>query len=174
MVAGLLAVFVLSGCYMMRPFNGAGQTQFSPPQHINAADIAVLNGYHIEPLARGLTFSTGVAFDDQSHAHVIESGYSYGEKWATPRLLRIEASGEGGLGPALTQMPSPRWLRKVQVRTGLGVMPSFDQHPVWFQDLDALVNYSLALRRHHPYPPRPADARRTLLSFMDVPDQEKL
>lgn len=82
--------------------------------------------------------------------------------------------GEGGLGPALNQMPFPRWLMKVQVRTGLGVMPDFDQHTVSSEDLDALVNYSLAIRRHHPHPPRPAGARRALLSSTDVPHQEKL
>lgn len=93
MVAGLLAAFAFSGCYVMRPSNGAGQTQFAPPRHIDPADIAVLKGYRIQPVATGLTFPTGVAFDDQGRPHVVESGYSYGEKWTTPRLLRIEASG---------------------------------------------------------------------------------
>lgn len=62
--------------------------------------------------------------------------------------------GEGGLGPALNNVVYPRWLMKVQVRTGLGVMPSFDKHTISAEDLDALVNYALANRRHDPNPVR--------------------
>ncbi|HVL59098.1 MAG TPA: hypothetical protein VM491_21570, partial [Burkholderiaceae bacterium] len=50
-------------------------------------------GYRIEAVATGLTFPTGVAFDDGGVAHVVESGYSYGEAFAIPRLLRIERDG---------------------------------------------------------------------------------
>jgi len=60
--------------------------------------------------------------------------------------------GEGGLGPALNNSPGPRWLMKTQVRLGLGVMPPFDKHALSPEDLDALVNYSLAIRRHNPNP----------------------
>src|SRR5687768_8626863 len=62
--------------------------------------------------------------------------------------------GEGGLGPALNNVYYPRWLMKVQVRTGLGVMPGFDKHTISPEDLDALVNYALANRRHDPNPVR--------------------
>jgi hypothetical protein len=33
---------------------------------------------------------SGVTFDADGRVHVIEAGYSYGEVWAEPRLLRIE------------------------------------------------------------------------------------
>ena len=60
---------------------------------MNAADIAVPSGYQIELVATGLTFPTGVAFDDKGGVYVTESGYSYGEVWDIPRLIRIERDG---------------------------------------------------------------------------------
>jgi glucose/arabinose dehydrogenase len=103
----LLALcLTLSACYGMRSSSGGGQTTFSPPRTINAADIALPDGYRIEPLAAGLTFPTGVAFDDSGGVYVVEAGYSYGEAWTTPRLVRIEPDGGkvtiasgGGNGP---------------------------------------------------------------------------
>ncbi|HYE32751.1 MAG TPA: glucose dehydrogenase [Methylomirabilota bacterium] len=56
--------------------------------------MALPTGYRIEAMAEGLTFPTGVAFDSQGAVYVVESGYSYGEKWTTPRLLRIGANGQ--------------------------------------------------------------------------------
>ena len=91
---GLIAASLLSGCYRMRPSKGAGQTAFAPPRHIDTEDIALLDGYRIEPVATNLTYPTGVTFDDQGRAYVVESGYSYGEVWTTPRLLRIETNGK--------------------------------------------------------------------------------
>jgi glucose/arabinose dehydrogenase len=44
-------------------------------------------------VAQGLTYPTGVAFDAQNRPYVLEAGYSYGEVWTAPRLLRIEADG---------------------------------------------------------------------------------
>jgi hypothetical protein len=45
-------------------------------------------------VATGLNFPTGVAFDNDGRAYVTESGYSYGEVWTTPRLVRVEANGQ--------------------------------------------------------------------------------
>ena len=45
--------------------------------------------YRVEAVTTGLTFPTDVTFDDSGRAYVIEAGYSYGESWTTPRLLRI-------------------------------------------------------------------------------------
>jgi glucose/arabinose dehydrogenase len=84
---------LLAGCYAMRPSSGGGQTQFTPPRAVDAADVAVPAGYRVEVVATGLTFPSGVAFDDTGRPHVTEAGYSYGEVFTTPRLLRIEADG---------------------------------------------------------------------------------
>ena len=96
-VAGAL---LLGGCYGMRPSSGGGQTEFlresddfDAPRTVDAADVALPPGYRIEAVATGLTFPTGVTFDDEGRPHVTESGYSYGEVFLTPRLLRVEADG---------------------------------------------------------------------------------
>jgi glucose/arabinose dehydrogenase len=84
---------VLPGCYMMRPSSGGGQASFTPPRAINVADIALPSGYRISAVASGLTFPTGVTFDDSGTPYVVESGYSYGEVWTAPRLVRINTDG---------------------------------------------------------------------------------
>ena len=89
-----LLAFALSGCYIVRPSSGGGQTEFTPPRKLNPADVALPRGYRIEVVATELTFPTGVAFDAQGTPHVVEAGYSYGEVFTTPRLLRIERGGK--------------------------------------------------------------------------------
>lgn len=90
----LLAVILISGCFAMRRSDGGGQTSFNPPRQINPADIVLPDGYRIEAVTSGLTFPTGVAFDESGGVYVIEAGYSYGEVFTTPRLLRITADGQ--------------------------------------------------------------------------------
>lgn len=90
---GLALALFLNGCYALRSSRGGGQTEFAPPRQVNAADILLPEGYRIEPVALGLTFPTGVAFDDQGGIYVVESGYSYGEVWTVPRLLRVTVDG---------------------------------------------------------------------------------
>jgi glucose/arabinose dehydrogenase len=96
--AGMLVVMVtaitLTACYWMRPSGGGGEAQ-PGARRVAPEDVALPPGYRIEAVATGLTFPTGVAFDEANVPHVVESGYSYGEVWADPRLLRID-------GPAPT------------------------------------------------------------------------
>ncbi len=54
--------------------------------------------------------------------------------------------GEGGLGPALNNKPLPAAAMRLQVRKGLGVMPSFSENAIPDEDLDAVVKYLLLLR----------------------------
>ena len=56
--------------------------------------------------------------------------------------------GEGGLGPALNSKPLPGWAVRYQVRHGLGAMPAFPERVIPDDELDALVAYMGALRRH--------------------------
>ncbi|HYE01633.1 MAG TPA: cytochrome c [Phycisphaerales bacterium] len=55
--------------------------------------------------------------------------------------------GMAGLGPALNNFPAPGFLVKFQVRRGLGAMPAFDANKIPNDDLDALVDYVMALRQ---------------------------
>jgi glucose/arabinose dehydrogenase len=98
LIATTLAVLIasnlaLTGCFPILPSRGGGQASFEPPRRVDPGDIAVSAGYAIEAVATGLTFPTGVAFDDEGRVYVLEAGYSYGEVVAIPRLLRVEADG---------------------------------------------------------------------------------
>ena len=100
-----LLACISTGCFGPSPSKGGGQAKFKGARAVNPADVALPRGYRIQPVARGLTFPTGVAFDEDARPYVVESGYCYGEKWTTPRLLRIEPDGrktvvrEGDNGP---------------------------------------------------------------------------
>ncbi len=89
----LLVGAVVGGCYGLRQTMGGGQTTFTPPRQVDAADVAVPPGYRVEVVATGLTFPTGIAFDDRGRAYVTEAGYSYGEEWDVPRVVRLEPDG---------------------------------------------------------------------------------
>ncbi len=58
--------------------------------------------------------------------------------------------GEAGLGPALNDKPFPEFLKKFQVRHGLGTMPSFSKAKISDEQLDDLMEYLKALRRSRP------------------------
>ena len=65
--------------------------------------------------------------------------------------------GGAGLGPAIVNKPLPSFLMKLQVRHGLGAMPSFKDEKISDGDLDALVAYIKAVRANKP---RPENVRR--------------
>jgi len=87
------AAFALCGCYAFRPSQGAGMTTPRGARETRPADVVVPEGYRIEVAAQGLTFPVSATFDAHGNLYVVESGYSYGEVWTTPRLLRVNADG---------------------------------------------------------------------------------
>ena len=91
----LLSLLVLlQSCFRIHNSQGGGQLDYSPDQRqINPADVLLPEGYNIEVVARGLTFPTSVVEDDEGRLYVIESGYSYGEVFLPPKLLRIDEGG---------------------------------------------------------------------------------
>jgi hypothetical protein len=70
----LFGVVIFLASFSMRPSDGGGRAEFTPPRHVNADDIALPDGYRIEAVAEGLTFPSGVAFDDQGRVYVVEAG----------------------------------------------------------------------------------------------------
>jgi glucose/arabinose dehydrogenase len=64
--------------------------EYSGSRRANPQDIELPPGYAIAPVATGLTFPTGIAFDDLGRPHVVEAGYGPVDVWTEPRLLRIE------------------------------------------------------------------------------------
>jgi glucose/arabinose dehydrogenase len=100
-----VAAALTSGCYAISPSSGGGQTHSKSSRQINPADVVLPQGYRIEVVAKDLTFPTGIAFDDNGKAYVIEAGYSYGEVWTTPRLLRLD----GGSVSEIARGDKPPW-----------------------------------------------------------------
>jgi glucose/arabinose dehydrogenase len=89
----LFLLAVLQGCFHFSSSDGGGQTDFVPPRLIDPQDVALPAGFQIEVITTGLTFPTGVTFDERGQIYVIESGYAYGEVWTIPRLLHIKPDG---------------------------------------------------------------------------------
>src|SRR5438067_1439633 len=98
--AAAMGALLLSGCGELAGVvrnkvttHGGGQTVSIGPRRPNPADVVAPPGYRVELVAKGLTYPTGIVFDDQNRIYVIESGYAYVEHYATPRLLRVNADG---------------------------------------------------------------------------------
>lgn len=60
--------------------------------------------------------------------------------------------GEGGLGPSLNDKPLPTFLKKFQVRQGIGSMPSFSEEEIPDEELDDIMAYLEALGDHEGQP----------------------
>ena len=56
--------------------------------------------------------------------------------------------GNGGLGPSLNDKPLPGFAIRTQVRHGFGAMPRFEDDTLSDEDLDRVVAYLKALRKH--------------------------
>lgn len=87
------SALALGGCWSVLPSAGGGQTEFRGQRATDPADVALPEGYRAEVVATGFTYPTGVAFDDRGGVYVLEAGYSYGEDFKTPRLLRVQPGG---------------------------------------------------------------------------------
>jgi len=91
-----LALLSLTACHVVLPSKGGGQissAKRTAPRFTDPAAVALPPGYRIEVIAEQLNFPTAVTFDDQNRVFVTEAGYSYGEVFTTPRLLRVEPRG---------------------------------------------------------------------------------
>jgi mono/diheme cytochrome c family protein len=72
----------------------------------------------------------------------------HGERVFMRHCHACHPGGEAGLAPGLADKPLPRALMRLQVRTGVGAMPAFSEEELSSRDLDALLDYVAALRRH--------------------------
>jgi mono/diheme cytochrome c family protein len=55
--------------------------------------------------------------------------------------------GEAGLAPAINSNPAPGFLKRFQVRHGLGVMPSFKEEQITTKELMDLSEYLKAMKQ---------------------------
>jgi mono/diheme cytochrome c family protein len=69
---------------------------------------------------------------------------------------RCHPGGEAGLGPSLNDKPFPNFLKRFQVRHGLGVMPHFEKDELSDPQLNAILDYLKAL---HENPSRATKGR---------------
>jgi mono/diheme cytochrome c family protein len=60
---------------------------------------------------------------------------------------KCHPSGEGGLGPALNTLNVPGFVKRFQMRHGLGVMPYFKQDQLSKEDLHDITHYMGALKK---------------------------
>ncbi len=75
-----------------------------------------------------------------------------GQRVFDANCSQCHPGGEAGLGLAINDKPLPQWLMKFQVRNGLGAMPSFSSDEISSDELDALTEYLVWLRRLDPKP----------------------
>jgi hypothetical protein len=91
---------MLTACFKAQPSRGGGE--ISEQEADDAArsvpdpsGIDVPRGYRIDLVADRLTFPTGIAFGGDGEIFAVESGYSYGNVFATPRILELPRAGAG-------------------------------------------------------------------------------
>jgi glucose/arabinose dehydrogenase len=89
LVIFLFIALLNSGCYRMRVSNGGGDVR-GMSRDVNAHDVALSPGYKIDLVAKGFTFPTDIAFDENGSMYVLEAGYAYGEVWKPPMLIEVK------------------------------------------------------------------------------------
>jgi glucose/arabinose dehydrogenase len=97
MTRTFLASLMLSlsvACGAVAPTSGGGMIDKPGERVVDPRDVALPVEYTIEVVARGMTFPTGVTFDDAGRVYVVEAGYSYGEVFGSPKLVRLEPDGQ--------------------------------------------------------------------------------
>lgn len=89
----IIPMVLFVSCYGVLRSSGGGQRVTSERRFLNTSDITLPAGYDIEIAAKNLTFPTGITFDNDGVPYVTESGYSYGEVFTEPRLVKRNNDG---------------------------------------------------------------------------------
>jgi mono/diheme cytochrome c family protein len=61
---------------------------------------------------------------------------------------KCHPGGEGGLGPAINPNPAPGFIKRFQMRHGLGVMPGFNKNEISKKDLKDISKYMKAWKHY--------------------------
>jgi len=62
---------------------------------------------------------------------------------------KCHPGGEGGLGPAINSNPAPQFVKRFQMRHGLGVMPSLKKNEISKKDLHDISKYLRAWKHYN-------------------------
>jgi mono/diheme cytochrome c family protein len=71
-----------------------------------------------------------------------------GERLYMMHCQKCHPAGEGGIGIAINPVPAPQFIKRFQVRHGLGVMPSFKKDEISKQELKDISKYMRALKHY--------------------------
>src|SRR5215217_7636968 len=73
---------------------------------------------------------------------------AHGEQLYMAHCQKCHPAGEGGLGPSLNSNPVPGFIKRFQMRHGLGVMPGFNKEELDKQDLKDISKYMKAWKHY--------------------------
>jgi mono/diheme cytochrome c family protein len=71
-----------------------------------------------------------------------------GERVFMQWCQKCHPGGEAGLGPSINANPAPQFIKRFQVRHGLGVMPSFKKDALSKSDLRDISRYLHAWKHY--------------------------
>jgi mono/diheme cytochrome c family protein len=74
---------------------------------------------------------------------------AHGEEVFMQNCNKCHPGGESGLAPAINWNPAPAFIKKFQVRHGLGVMPAFKDNKISDADLNDIAAYLKARKKFH-------------------------
>ena len=77
-----------------------------------------------------------------------EEGVVNGERVFMQHCQKCHPAGEAGLGPAINSNPAPQFIKRFQMRHGLGVMPSFKKNEISKKDLHDISAYLKAWKHY--------------------------
>lgn len=80
--------------------------------------------------------------------HPSSSQVANGERVFMAKCQKCHPGGEAGLGIALNPVPAPRFLKRFQIRHGLGVMPAFKKDEISRQELYDITTYMSAWKHY--------------------------
>jgi mono/diheme cytochrome c family protein len=71
----------------------------------------------------------------------------HGQELFMMNCEKCHPGGEAGVAPAINWNPAPAFIKKFQVRHGLGVMPSFKENEISESDLKDIIAYLKARKK---------------------------
>jgi mono/diheme cytochrome c family protein len=72
-----------------------------------------------------------------------------GERVYMANCQKCHPSGEAGLGPNINWNPAPGFIKRFQMRHGLGVMPGFKKNEISKKDLHDISKYMHAWKHYN-------------------------